>query len=33
MTPLTGVCLPQVLRFYGERTPWWLLVRATGPTG
>ncbi|OLP86323.1 Aminoacylase-1 [Symbiodinium microadriaticum] len=19
--------------FYGERTPWWLLVRATGPTG
>lgn len=19
--------------FYGERTPWWILVRASGPTG
>ena len=19
--------------FYGERTPWWLLIRAEGPTG
>jgi len=24
---------PAFTVFYGERTPWWLLIRATGPTG